>query len=94
MMLIDQIMVSWLQLQKSQWHYEVVPRGESSIKIAGYWERRVNASSTRFLKACETLARVRKLSRPGAMQVNIGAQQVNVAQAQAGPAKIRGHEQD
>jgi hypothetical protein len=89
-MLIDQIMVSWVQLQKAQMTYAVEPR-QSTFND---WERRVNASSTRFLKACETLARVRKLSRPGAMQVNIGAQQVNVAQAQAGPAKIRGHGQD
>lgn len=80
-MLIDQVIVSWLQLQKTQVNYESVMRNGTSIPNAGYWERRLSASHMRYLRACETLARVRKLSRPSAMQVNIGARQVNVAQA-------------
>ncbi len=39
----------------------------------------MNSAQTRYLRAVETLARVRRLSRDTPLQVNIGAQQVNVA---------------
>ena len=79
-MLIDQIVVTWLQLQRTQIRYESILQQDVSLPRADYWERRVNAANTRYLRACETLARIRKLSRPSAVQVNIGRQQVNVAQ--------------
>jgi hypothetical protein len=79
-MLIDQIIVSWLQLQRTQVNYERAMRNRIPIPDSDCWERRLSASHMRYLRACETLARVRKLSRPSAMQVNIGARQVNVAQ--------------
>lgn len=79
-MLIDQILVSWLQLQTAQISYEGVMRNAVTIDNAKSWERRLSASHARYLRACETLARVRKLSRPSAVQVNIAKQQVNVAQ--------------
>jgi len=45
-----------------------------------YWEKRLTAAQRRFTRACETLARVRKLSRnTPALQFNIatsGGQQV------------------
>ncbi len=44
------------------------------------WERRLSATHMRYLRACDTLARVRNLSRPTPLQINIGARQVNVAQ--------------
>ena len=45
------------------------------------WEKRLSISQLRLLRACETLARVRKLTSP-VLQLNIaqeGGQQVNVA---------------
>lgn len=80
-MLIDQIIVNWLQLQQTQINYERVMQNGASIPDGDYWERRLNASHGRFLRACETLARVHKLSGPSAVQVNIGRHQVNVAQS-------------
>ena len=55
---------------------------ESSISLekARFWEGRLNAAQRRFLRAMETLARVRKLKLPP-VQVNIaapGSQQANV----------------
>ena len=79
-LLIDQILVCWVLLQTSQIKYAVEQQPGTALPEADYWERRVTAANLRFLRACETLARVRKLSGPGAVQVNIGAQQVNVAQ--------------
>ena len=80
-LLIEQIIVCWVLLQKAQMLYAVAQQPGIALPEADYWERRVTAANMRFLRGCETLARVRKLSRPSAMQVNIGAQQLNVAQA-------------
>jgi hypothetical protein len=56
-----------------------------------YWERRLTAAQGRYLRACESLARVRRLSRPGApLQVNIGGQQVNMAGPAAAPTLDKG----
>ena len=41
-------------------------------------DRKLSAAQRRYLRACETLARVRKLRLP-TLQVNIGEKQVNVA---------------
>lgn len=53
------------------------------LDLGMYCEKRLSAAQRRFTRACETLARVRKLSRnTPALQLNIatsGGQQVNVA---------------
>ena len=41
-----------------------------------HWEKRLNAAQRRFLRACESLARIRKMKLPP-MQINIAQQQVN-----------------
>ena len=53
---------------------------ESHPTEAGlYWDRRLNSAQQRYLRAVETLARVRRLAMVTPLQVNIGGQQVNVA---------------
>ena len=79
-LLIDQIIVSWVMVQKAQMGYAAAQQPSAKLSEAEYWERRVNGADMRFRRGCETLARVRKLSGLGVVQVNIGAQQVNVAQ--------------
>jgi hypothetical protein len=55
---------------------------ESIILTLGqYWEKRLSAAQRRYLRACTTLARIRKMRLP-AMQVNIAAEggwHVNIA---------------
>ena len=83
-LLIDNIINCWLRLQ---W-VEMLLSGQSnkeqvSLRIVEYWEKRLSASQRRYLRVCETLARVRKLTRNTPMlQVNIATergQQVNIA---------------
>ncbi|MFC2052846.1 hypothetical protein ACFLV7_00910 [Chloroflexota bacterium] len=83
-LLIDNIINCWLRLQ---W-VEIQLSGQSneeqvSLRIVEYWEKRLSASQRRYLRACDTLARVRKLTRNTPMlQVNIATesgQQVNIA---------------
>ena len=77
-LIIDQIVCCWLNCYDVQRRYTVVMRGELSIKQADWWERRHSAAQHRYLRACESLARVRRLARSGPLQINIGGQQVNM----------------
>jgi len=79
-MLIDQIALCWLRLSLVE-AYQANHTSSGTIEIsqADYWNRALTSAQHRYLRAIEALARVRRLLRPHAMQVNIGAQQVNVA---------------
>lgn len=55
---------------------------EMTIRQAEYKQRQIDRAHARFLSALRTLAQVRKLALP-ALQVNIGANQVNVAEARS-----------
>ncbi len=46
-----------------------------------YWEQRLSQSQARYQRASGALARVRKLGRPGPVQLNITERQVNIAQS-------------
>lgn len=76
-LLIQQVILAWLKLAYTEYHHEhYLTNGNTTINVADFWERRLSAAQRRYLRACETLARVRRLNLP-AMQVNIGGQQVN-----------------
>jgi hypothetical protein len=82
-MLIDNIIISWLAVQYA--NYQLTARMGQNEKtvILEFWERRLTTMQRRYLRACETLVKVRRLlSKKPAIQVNIaakGGQQVNVA---------------
>jgi hypothetical protein len=78
-LLIDQIVVCWLQMYITQYSYSSVMAESVTLNQGNYWERRLTIVQGRYLRAMETLARVRRLSRVTPLQVNIGGQQVNVA---------------
>lgn len=76
-LLVQQAVLCWLQLGYMEYHYShYLTNGNTPIAQADFWERRLSAAQRRYLRAIETLARVRRLNLP-ALQVNIGAQQVN-----------------
>jgi hypothetical protein len=82
-LLIDHALVCWLRLQDAEWQYTQKINSSMTLALGDYWERRLSAAQRRYLRACETLARVRKvIRRTPALQVNIaaqGGQQVNIA---------------
>jgi hypothetical protein len=49
--------------------------------LGSYWEKLLSTAQGRYLKAIETLAKVRRLSKVTPLQVNIGGQQINVAKS-------------
>lgn len=82
-LLIDQVGLCWLRLQIAEMSYAGADSRRATLRLAelDYWERRLNASQRRFLRAMETLARIRKLASrtPEILQINIAQQQVNQA---------------
>jgi len=85
-MLIDQVALCWLRLGIVELHHAAGTTGSIGIPQADYLNRALSSAQRGYLRAIETLARVRRLLRPSAVQVNIGAKQVNVVQA-AAPGK-------
>ncbi len=78
-LLIEQVATSWLRLQVLEVKHVLCTTDHATVPQADFWDRTLSAAQRRHLRAVETLARVRHLLRPGTVQVNIGAQQVNVA---------------
>ena len=78
-LLIEQVILTWLHYYRVQYSYRQVTSKSILITQADMWERRLNAAQRRHLRAVETLARVRKLSGRGPVQINIAEQQVIVA---------------
>jgi hypothetical protein len=81
-LLIYQIVLCWLRLNLTEISYSTA-MSHSTGATALFWEKRLSAAQRRYTRACETLARVRKLTRSTAiLQVNIaaeGGKQVNLA---------------
>ncbi len=78
-LLIEQVIVCWLQMYTTQYSFSGSMVGSVTLNQGDYWERRLTSAQARYLRAMETLARVRRLARVTPLQVNIGVQQVNVA---------------
>jgi hypothetical protein len=82
-LLIDQILTVRLRLIDTENRYNKIVVGNSvTLQQGQYWDNLLSSSQVRFLRAIETLARVRRLARnTPALQINIareGGQQVNV----------------
>ena len=85
-MLIEQVVLCWLHMYTTQYAYTGMMADSVTLNQGDYWERRLTSVQGRYLRAIETLARVRRLARVAPLQVNIGGQQVNVAgEVKSGP---------
>ncbi len=78
-MLIDHVVLCWLRLQLIEYRYSDVMSQNITLTLGQYWEKRLSAAQRRYLRACETWARIQRLALP-TLQVNIAEKQINVAQ--------------
>jgi hypothetical protein len=88
-LLVDHVVLCWMRMYDTERRYTNIMAQELTLGQAAWQERRLSAVQARYLRACEMLARVRKLGVP-AVQVNIaeeGGQQVNVAGALTVPPR-------
>jgi hypothetical protein len=81
-LLIDRVVVTWLRVQQAERVKLAKDKDGITLAWATVWERRLEIAHRNYLSACKALATVRRLLKPQIAQVNIGAQQVNVAQAE------------
>lgn len=78
LLLVERVLVCWLHAHYADTIYAQNMK-DLSREWGDYYQRRQDRAQRRYLSAIRTLAQVRRLLIP-AVQVNIGAQQVNVAQ--------------
>ncbi len=89
-LLIERVSLAWLVATAAELRRADMWCADSvSHERAAFWDRRVTRLSGDFLRACRTLATVRRLLVPSIRQLNIGQQQVNLAPGlgDAGTAK-------
>ena len=76
-MLIDAVVLAWLRYQMVERGATAALSGSHGLVQGAYWDKRLSSAQRRYLRAIETLARVRRLALP-MLQVNIAEkQQVN-----------------
>jgi hypothetical protein len=75
--LIEHVVTCWLRFQEvSHWYQNHMDK-QHTLTSGEYWEKRLTAAQRRYLRAVETLARVRKLTqRMPEIQLNIAKQQI------------------
>lgn len=91
-MLIDHILTLRLQLLHAEKRYNnTVVNSSAPVAAAAYQDKHLSACQTRYLKAVEMLAKVRRLAKPTpSLQINIaqdGGKQVNV-QGEVGGQRV------
>ncbi len=72
--LIQHVVLCWFRLYLTENRYESRMQESLSLAQAMYWEKKLSTHQRRYLRAVETLARIRKLNIN--VQINIGDKQV------------------
>lgn len=75
-LLIENIVTAWLRVQHCESQLAWRMTGSNSAATLEFWERRLSTCQRRYLAACETLAKIRKMRLPN-IQLNIGDKQIN-----------------
>ena len=87
-LIIDEIISCWVGLRFVETNvFAKLSENGVAFSVFNFWQETLSRYQNRHLKAIETLARVRKLSKGIAFQVNIatdGGQQVNVGEVKKG----------
>jgi hypothetical protein len=81
-LLIQHVTLCWLNLNSVEFKHSNMMKQSITLTLGAYWDKRLSIAQQRFTRACESLARVRRLARKVPLQVNIaapGGQQINVA---------------
>lgn len=81
-LIIDQIMLCWAGMNYAEARmHNLLTGGDYSLHTGEYWQDNLTRYQNRYLKAIETLARIRRLNKSVVLQVNIateGGKQINV----------------
>ncbi len=72
--LIEHVCLCWVHLYTTELRYGDRMKGNLSLAQGEYWEKKLSANQRRYLRAVETLARIRKLNIT--VQVNVADKMV------------------
>lgn len=72
--LIRHLLLCWLRLFDCELRYQATMQGGPSMEEGRFWEQKLSANQKRYLRACESLAKVRRLGVK--IQVNVANQQI------------------
>ena len=72
-LIIDQVVICYLRMNFTEQYYDNAITDGCSLAAGSYWERKLSTVQRRYLRAIETLARVRKLMGLPMVQINIAA---------------------
>ena len=61
---IDQVVLCWLRMSHVEFHHAAISNRDTPLSLRDHWKRKLSATQRRYLRACETLARVRRLRLP------------------------------
>jgi hypothetical protein len=75
-LLIDHIALCWFRVGEAEAAYSGAVHFSESAAKAAYAEKRLSACVLRYTRACEALARVRRLNNGVTVQVNVANQQI------------------
>lgn len=59
--LIEQVCLNWLRLNVLEELHQTKTSASHNAETGLYWDKRLNSAQRRYLRACESLAKVRKL---------------------------------
>ena len=74
--LIEHCVLCWLRLYDAELKYHGMMQSQPTMQQGAYWEKKLSANQRRYLRAIETLERVRRLMRPNSPAVAVLMQQV------------------
>jgi hypothetical protein len=83
-LLVERIVVCWIQVQIAEAKYIAVMKGDTTFARARFYEDLMDRAQRRYLAAIKTLAQVRRLQLPAVGQLNVAQNQVNLATQSAG----------
>ena len=75
-LLVERVLACWVQVQDAELRYARNQK-DMTFRQGDFHQRRMDATSRRYLAALKALALVRKLAVP-ALQINLARKQVNV----------------
>jgi len=75
-LLVERVTLCWLQVHQAEGLY-AQKFGELGIEWSDAYQRRIDRAQRRYLQAIRTLAQLRRLAVPAAVQINVAEHQVN-----------------
>jgi hypothetical protein len=88
-LLIDRVVLCWLSLHSAEALRADKWRPSIGTEAADFWDRHVSKLNSDYLRACKTLATVRRLLRPIVAQVNIAEQQQVINNPQISSTEVQ-----